>query len=74
VENEVAIAFGLPPESVVPIDDDEELGSGPCQACADWAVRFRAVEHELAACRREAEQYQKQIEALVALLPEATRP
>lgn len=72
---DVAEAFGLPPESLEPIEDDEQLSSvGRCTACVESARKLSELENELVAYRQDVAQYQGQVEALLGLLPPAIRP
>jgi hypothetical protein len=67
---EIADAFGVPPESLELVDDDEQAHTaGQCASCAEWARKYAELEAELAECRDEAERYRKQLEALLLSVP-----
>ena len=66
MSREIAEAFGLHPNSLEAVDHDEHVTRAEhCPSCADWARKCSELEAELAACRKEAEQYQNQVQSLL---------
>ena len=63
--NEIACAFGLHPDALELVEDDEELnGTALCKSCENWACQCAALQAELAESRKATERYRNEIEDL----------
>ena len=63
---EIADAFGLHPESLEMVEDDEQANKVEhCKSCEEWERKYVELASELAECRKELERCQTQIEQLL---------
>ena len=66
---EIADAFGLHPDSLEPVEHDEQtIKAEYCQSCEDWARKYAVLEAELTESRKDAERYRNQVEDLLLSL------
>lgn len=74
VINDIALSFGIAPESLGVVATDDLLGrTASCPACEEKDRRCVKLEAELAEVRKEGERYRLQIEELLRLLAEGSR-
>ncbi len=66
---EIADAFGLEPDSLEMVEDDDHLNNTDhCPSCEDRAKKYAELEAELAESRKDAERYRSQVTDLLLSL------
>ena len=64
--NVIACAFGLHPDTLELLADDEGVGRfEACEACSEWASRCAVLQVELAESRMDTERYKNEVENLL---------
>lgn len=64
--NRIAHAFGLHPDTLEFVGDDEEIGkTDVCEFCAEKASQCELLQAELAQSRMDTERYRNEIESLL---------